>query len=78
MITRPTTLLSGCGLFLALATLTHAGQPLETETARLLKAGEIQIEAAFEFQTSSQGEADGREIIGMRYTVSKSFSHHTA
>ena len=34
----------------------HAGQPLETETARLLKQGETQVEAAFEFQTSSQGK----------------------
>ena len=36
--------------------IAHAGQPLETETARLLKQGETQVEAAFEFQTSSQGK----------------------
>jgi hypothetical protein len=33
----------------------YAGQPLETETARLLKAGSLEIEGTFEYQTSSEG-----------------------
>ncbi|MBI3811973.1 MAG: hypothetical protein HY283_07195 [Nitrospirae bacterium] len=33
----------------------HAAQPLETETARLLEAGSLEIEGTFEYQTSSEG-----------------------
>lgn len=34
----------------------HAGQPLETETARLLPAGWLKVESTFEFQTSPDGK----------------------
>ena len=33
----------------------HAGLPLETETARLLKAGALKVESSVEYQTSPEG-----------------------
>lgn len=33
----------------------YASQPLETETARLLKAGSFKVDATYEYQTSSEG-----------------------
>jgi hypothetical protein len=35
--------------------IAFAGQPLETETARLLPAGKLEVEGTFEYQTSSEG-----------------------
>ncbi len=35
--------------------LAHAGQPLETETARLRPRGQFQFETTFEYQTSPEG-----------------------
>jgi hypothetical protein len=43
-------------LVLVFSCLTWAGQPLETETARLIAPGKANIECAFEFQTSSDGK----------------------
>ncbi len=37
------------------STFLYAGQPLETETSRLLKAGSFKVENVFEYQTSSEG-----------------------
>jgi hypothetical protein len=46
----------GLGAFLMLeGTPAHASQPLETETARLLKQGRFKIEATYEHQVSSEG-----------------------
>jgi Putative MetA-pathway of phenol degradation len=50
-------------LFLTLSTilvfapfsLIHAQQPLETETARPLKKGQVEVQATFEYQTSKEG-----------------------
>ncbi len=40
---------------LFLAPLLNAGQPLETESARLIRRGAFTAESTFEFQTSSEG-----------------------
>jgi hypothetical protein len=40
---------------LSLAPLLNAGQPLETESARLLRRGVFDVETTFELQTSSEG-----------------------
>src|SRR5437588_7721287 len=40
---------------LFIATAAFASQPLETETARILPAGTIKLEATNEFQTSKEG-----------------------
>lgn len=45
----------GLGMWWVLSTLLYAGQPLETETARPLKAGWFKVENTFEYQTSSEG-----------------------
>lgn len=44
-----------CVLALLGTGIGHAGQPLETETARLLPQGKFKIESTFEFQTSPNG-----------------------
>jgi hypothetical protein len=44
------------GVALAVASATgHSQQPLETETARLPRHGEITVNGAYEFQTSNEG-----------------------
>lgn len=48
-------MLLGVFMLYAPSTLLYAGQPLETETARLLKARSFKIENTFEYQTSSEG-----------------------
>jgi hypothetical protein len=48
--------LLGTSLMVALPRPGFASQPLETETARPVRAGWVQAEGVFEFQTSSSGE----------------------
>ncbi len=48
----PTTLL----LIILLNTFLFAGLPLETETARTLKAGKFEFSSSFEYQMSSEGK----------------------
>jgi hypothetical protein len=38
------------------STILYAQQPLETETARPLKAGAVEVHTAFEYQTSKEGK----------------------
>ena len=45
-----------CVLLLAGIGVHEAGQPLETETARLLPRGAFKVESTFEFQTSPDGQ----------------------
>jgi hypothetical protein len=42
-------------LVLVPCTFVHAQQPLETETARPLKKGVVEVQAAFEYQTAKEG-----------------------
>src|SRR5882762_6769780 len=42
-------------LVLATFSLMQAQQPLETETARPLKTGRVEVQATFEYQTSKEG-----------------------
>jgi hypothetical protein len=42
-------------LVIAWPILGRAAQPLETETARLMKAGRLRVESTFEYQTSAEG-----------------------
>lgn len=46
----------GAALAALLAPAAYAGQPLETESARLAKAGHGEVEVTYEYQTSSEGK----------------------
>ncbi|MEA2625297.1 MAG: hypothetical protein QOD06_1342 [Candidatus Binatota bacterium] len=54
--TRRRFLVTFTGVASLLGTVLYAGQPLETETARLLPAGGLKTEATFEYQTSPDGK----------------------
>jgi hypothetical protein len=47
----------------------QAGQPFETETARLLPAGEFQLETAFEYQTSRKQGQEYATPVALEYGV---------
>ena len=48
--------LVGLGTLLSLPAAGIATQPLETETARVLPSGALELETTFEYQTSSEGQ----------------------
>src|SRR5260221_9646082 len=50
----------------------YSQQPLETETARLLKAKSLEFEGTFEFQTSSEG-TEKSVPIALIYGISNKF-----
>lgn len=52
---RTVTVAVAAGLTLALAPVAHAGQPLETESTRLLPAHRFEVKTGFEHQHSSGG-----------------------
>jgi hypothetical protein len=51
----------------------HAQQPLETETARPLKAGVFEIQTSFEYQTSSDG-TERAAPLGLEYGITNRVS----
>src|ERR1700687_6101869 len=51
----------------------HAQQPLETETARPLKAGGFELQTSFEYQTSSDGN-ERAAPLGFEYGVTNRVS----
>ena len=55
MLKRSSLILAVLGVFVGVPVSAHASQPLETETARLLKQGMFKVESTVEYQTSSEG-----------------------
>jgi len=51
----------------------HASQPLETETARLLPAGTLRIEATYEYQQSPEGN-ETAVPFGFEYGITNSLA----
>src|ERR1700730_2368976 len=51
----------------------HAQQPLETETARPLKAGVVELQTTFEYQTSSAGNERALPL-GFEYGITDRLS----